>query len=154
MHRQELDEAKAWNLAFKLAIYRPVSKKELKLKLIKKGIDEDQADSLLSKLIQEEIYNEQAIIDDFIQYYKGRAKGPRYILQELIRKGFPSAVVKAEIESNYSKAEEYGLLKGLLRSYINESTDAEKRRFIQAAQRRGFSSSDAYRLLKPDFQDE
>lgn len=99
-------EQQAYDYALNLLSYRDHSQKEMRQKLTRKGVSEEQIQSSLDKLTEYGLMNEERFAQ---RVYEGwlakRVYGRQHLVAELQKKGVPKAYI-SEILSQFTDARE------------------------------------------------
>lgn len=114
---------------------------ELKQYLVRRGASKEEAQTVLSALVQEGLLSEKRFIDAMIHYYSKQSKGPLAIVQKLKKKGVEIRVQEVKAALCESGVEEIELACKLVeRKYGKWRKDKKTAlRAIAALTRRGFS---------------
>jgi len=133
------------NSAYHILTYQSQSRKELELKLKKKGFK----NSIISKTLQ--YLQKNNYINDLefaLQFGKSKINhyfyGKRLLEKELLRKGIEAHITQEVIDRLYSETDELKVAKQLvlkrMRIYKNLNIEVAKRRLMALLQRKGFSA--------------
>lgn len=84
--------------ALNLLARRDHSAKELKQKLIQRGYQSIEIDTILNDLIQEHLLNENRFADNYINWRSNKGYGPNRILQELKARGVAADIIAQQLD--------------------------------------------------------
>lgn len=141
---EENKTKEALNSAYHILTYQSRSRKELELKLKKKGFE----NSIISKTLQ--YLQKNNYINDLefaLQFGKSKIThyfhGKRLLEKELLRKGIETHITQEVIGRLYSETDELKVAEQLIvkrmRIYKNLNIEVAKRRLMVLLQRKGFS---------------
>ena len=138
----------AYQRAMKLLASREHSRLQLFRKLIDKGFDSEQVDSVLSLLAQQNLQSDERFTEDFIHSRINRGQGPIRIQAELRERGISDELSNEYLD--FSDASWFELVAEVRRKRFDDalpeeySVRAKQARFLQ---QRGFTSEQICRVL-------
>jgi len=88
------------NAALNYLARREHSRQELRDKLLRKGADKDQVDTLLDQLIEQNLLSDHRFAESFVRSRTSQGKGPYLIRQELRLKGVSGEVIDGLLDSD------------------------------------------------------
>lgn len=120
---------------------RPLSQKELKNRLVRKGSDEEEADAAVAWLAELGAVNDATYAASLVRHYTARGYGMARIREELHRRGVPRELWDAALEECSDSGE---LLDTLIQKKCRGTLDdpKERKRVCDFLLRRGFSWSE------------
>ena len=123
--------------ALKIINTRPMSKKEMRDRLIEKGEDPDNAALCADWLCEMGLINDESYAGSVVRHYAAKGYGESRIRQELNRHGIPRELWDSALEE-MPEQDEY--LERFIRTRLHNSNDrAEVRKLSDALFRRGYS---------------
>jgi len=129
---------------------RECSSRDIEQRLVRKGISKDTVKKVVTELEEASLLSDARFSKMMIREQAARGKGPLVIRQKLKQNGIDLSVeqIKA-ISAEYGESKELEVARQMVaRKYPNFATDkATMNRALQALLRRGFSFSDAKKLL-------
>ncbi len=142
---EESKTKEALNAAYHILTYQSRSRKELELKLKKKGFE----NSIISKTLQ--YLQKNNYINDLefaLQFGKSKINhyfyGKRLLEKELLQKGIEAHITQEVIDRLYSETDEQKVAEQLatkrMRIYKNLNIEVAKHRLMGLLQRKGFSA--------------
>lgn len=142
------EDAEIKHAALALLARREHSKQELFAKLSRKFSDTSKIEQQLCDLAEKNLQSEERFVESFIRAKKSHGKGPKYIKQELRRRGISEYLVAAYIYENDDDWQELAsevYLKKFGTSPVADGKDRARRiRFMVS---RGFSPESVFRLF-------
>ncbi|HEY4017240.1 MAG TPA: regulatory protein RecX [Pseudonocardiaceae bacterium] len=136
---------------------RPMTRVELRKKLIGRGYEEDVADQVLNRLHEVGLIDDAAVAEVWVRSrhnYQGMARKALSI--ELRRKGVADEVVAEAVSAVDAEAEEARareLVRKRLRGTVPADEVAMIRRLVGMLARKGYSEGLAYRVVKSELRD-
>lgn len=140
-------ESAARERAARLAAARPLSKTELKRKLIQKGQSAPVAEAAADWLESLGALNDAAYASEVVRHYAGRGYGPMKLRDELRKRGVPRDLWDGALAQAPESTE-------TLRAYLDARlrgrvpSPEERRRLADALRRRGFPWEDIAGALR------
>ena len=140
-------------MALRWLARRPLTENEIRDRLRKKGVAEDEVERTVAGLLEERLIDDRALADDYIVL---RARRLRHGRDRLVRDLRNRGVAEAIAESAFREAVERGDLdpEELLREALarrlgreRERSTAARRRVYNALLRAGFSAAELYAEL-------
>lgn len=147
MDQERIKEARQKALA--ILLYRDRTEFELKEKLAKYGFEEEYIDDAIEYVRSFHYIDDERYARNFIEVAK-RTKSMRRIEQDLKKRGIEGELLDLMMEE-YEGDEEalnYCLAKKLQGKLIEELEFKEKNKVMAFLMRKGFVSSDVYRLFR------
>lgn len=86
--------------ALNLLARREHSIQELKQKLLRKNFPAEEIQSVLQKLSQEKLLNEDRFIENYIHFRRMKGYGPTRIRAELLERGIQESIIESFLEKN------------------------------------------------------
>lgn len=147
----EEERAKAKEVSLKFLSYRQRSEKEIVNKLVKEGFKEDIVENTLNYLKKYNLINDLEFAKSFVRDKINLNKyGPQRIKYDLYKKGIAQDIIDQVLvedrDQEYERALELG--KKRIKSYKNDSRQAQYRKLAGYLQRRGFSYEVVSKVLK------
>ena len=141
---EELEELRLCSLrslarerALEYLSQRQMSRRELKTKLLKKGMDEDTADYCVQWLSERQLIDEESYAAAIVRHYAAKGYGAGRIRQELQRRGIDRELWE---EAMTQLPEDSSKLDRFIASRLTDPEDQAQLRKISAALfRRGYS---------------
>lgn len=127
-----------------------VSSHQLREKMLKRGVELDAADHIISRFEELGLLNDQDLACAIVRTRQRSGKAGRAVLPELKRKGFsPEVITRALQEISPEDEEESAkeLAYKLWLRYSSVAADVRQRRIYGALARRGYSGSLAQRIV-------
>ena len=124
-------------VVLRLLSLKSYSTYELRKKLIRKGFNSHEIESVLEKVQKKGFLNDQDLSDRRLEAYKKRGYGPHWIGAKLKQQGLKA--------SSYSPEEQKEAIVRLLKTPIFARKDKNKQ--IAALQRRGFDLEVIFEVL-------
>ncbi len=130
--------------AYRLLSYRPLSEKEMRDRLLKKGWSKDQVAPVIAKLEDDGYLNDL----DFARMFardrvKSKYLGPAGLRSELYQKGIDRELIAQVVDEIYTEHPPEEIIAALMQKrgieLESEVDPKEKRRFINQLKRKGFS---------------
>ena len=120
---------------------RPLSKKELQKRLLRKGSDEEDAQAAVEWLEDLGAVNDESYAAALVRHYSVRGYGSMRIREEMHRRGVPRELWDAAMEERSDSSE---VLDALIQKKCRGNLDdpKERKRVSDALLRRGFSWSE------------
>ena len=120
---------------------RPLSKKELHKRLIRKGSDADDASAAVEWLENLGAVDDEAYAATLVRHYAARGYGAARVREELHRRGVPRELWDAALEQMPESSEKLDIL--IQKKMRGDLADPkERKRVCDALLRRGFSWSE------------
>lgn len=154
MTEKELKRAR--DTAYRLLAYRPRSKRELTLRLEKKGFPDDVIEEVIKRLgflgyIDDDAYA-RTVADSLLQR---KFLGKETLRAELLQKGIEREVVERTIEESYIERDEDNIARAALekrwKALEEKPIEVAKRRASDFLKRRGFSFRTVKKVLDEKF---
>ncbi len=141
---EELEELKLSSLrslarekALEYLSQRQMSRRELKTKLLQKGMDEDTADYCVQWLSERQLIDEESYAAAIVRHYSAKGYGAGRVRQELQRRGIDRELWDQALEQ---LPEDTGKLDSFIAARLSDPEDRVQVRKISAALfRRGYS---------------
>lgn len=132
------------NAAYRILSYKSQSKKELELKLNKKGFEEKIIRKAITYLEERKYINDLEFARQWGQSRISHNYYGKYLLErELLQKGVDDEITQAVIEELYREKEEVKVAEQLsikkMRFYKKLEPDVAKRRMVNLLQQKGFT---------------
>ena len=135
--RLDSRRALARDRALELVSRRPLSAKELRDKLLKKGEDEDAADYCVAWLTERGFLNDESYAAAVARHYAAKGYGPGRVRSELSRRGVQRELWDEAIDA---MPQPDGKLDKFIAARLKDPEDREQVRKVSAAlYRRGYS---------------
>jgi regulatory protein len=147
---------RARDICLRLLAARPRTQSELRKALLRKEIEEDVADQVLSRLDEVGLIDDAAFAELWVHSrhtYQGL--GRRALATELRRKGVADEVAAEAVATVDSDAEEERarqLVRKRLRSLTGADEAARVRKLVGMLARRGYSEGLAFRVVREELQ--
>ena len=142
------------NYALSLISKRHYSQKKLFEKLIKKENNKDVANQVINKLKENDLLDDQAYMEDLIEWDKERGFGKNKIIKHLKEQGIPETIIaKAHFSPSKEVLRAKGLIPKLERKYSRYAYENKKKHIYQALLAQGYdyeSAREALDLVKSD----
>ena len=123
--------------ALELLSRRPMSAKELRDKLLRKGETEERADACVSWLRENRLLDDESYAEAVVRHYAAKGCGAGRIRQELSRRGVDRELRDAALEN---RPDNSGSMDRYIASHLRDPEDREQVRKVSAALfRRGWS---------------
>ena len=144
LSEEELEELKlssrrslAREKALEYLSQRQMSRRELKTKLLQKGMDEDTADYCIHWLSDRQLIDEESYAAAIVRHYAAKGYGAGRVRQELQRRGIDRELLDEAMEQ---MPEDTGKLDSFIAARLTDPEDRDQVRKISAALfRRGYS---------------
>ena len=144
LDEEELEELKlssrrslAREKALEYLSQRQMSRRELKTKLLQKGMDEDTADYCVQWLSERQLIDEESYSAAIVRHYSAKGYGAGRVRQELQRRGIDRELWEQALEQ---LPEDSGKLDGFIAARLTDPEDrAQVRKISAALVRRGYS---------------
>lgn len=135
---------KALNTAYRLLYYQSRSKKELELKLSKKGFKDNIIRKAIAYLQEKNYINDLKFAREWGQSKITHNYYGKYLLErELLNKGIEAEITQEVIEELYRDKKEAKVAEQLsvkkMKLYKNLDTEVAKRRLVNLLRRKGFT---------------
>jgi regulatory protein len=154
---EDLDPAqRAKDVCLRLLTVRPRTRAELRQALLRKEIEEDVADQVLSRLDEVGLVDDAAFAELWVRSrhtYQGM--GRRALATELRRKGVDDSVAAEAVATVDTDAEEERareLVRKRLRSLTGADEAARIRKLVGMLARRGYSEGLAFRVVRDELR--
>ena len=147
---------RARDICLRLLAARPRTRTELRQALLRKEIEEDVADQVLSRLDEVGLVDDKAFAELWVHSrhtYQGL--GRRALATELRRKGVPDEVAAEAVATVDADAEEERarqLVRKRLRSLGAADEAARVRKLVGMLARRGYSEGLAFRVVREELR--
>ena len=132
--------------ASEIALRRLISRKELRTKLLQKGISEENCDFCINKLLRFGILNDEVYAEAIVRHYASKGYGQAKIKTELLKRGISRDLWEDAFRSmpeNDDKIEQY------LRTHLSDPGDRSQVQKVSGAlYRRGFSWDEIHTALR------
>jgi len=92
------EQKEAWKIATGLLSRREYTCQEIRLKLHKKGIDREDADVVLDKLIENDYQSDARFTEHYTRFRASKGYGPKRIRLELKEKGVDAELIHEGLE--------------------------------------------------------
>lgn len=140
--------------ALKIINARPMSRKEMRDRLIEKGEDPDNAEVCADWLCEMGLINDESYAGSVVRHYAAKGYGVTRIRQELNRHGIPRELWDAALEQ---MPEQDDKIKRFIRARLTDPDDrAQIKKISDALYRRGYSWDEIKRAINnvksEDFQ--
>jgi len=142
--RLEGAEKKGREIAFSSLARRERSEKEIRQRLMRRGIEKKAEDKVVSDLKKYDYLDDRNFSVKFVQNYLNRKPAGRKLVGfELSKHGIPDQLKEEVLEDVFSKIDERELARKALekkrKSYKNVSPDMKKKKISDFLFRRGFT---------------
>jgi regulatory protein len=148
--------SRARELCLNLLTMRSATRAELRTHLLKKGVEEQVADQVLSRLNEVGLVDDAAFAEQWVRSrhnYQGMAR--RALSAELRRKGVADELAAEAVSALDSEAEEARareLVRKRMRSLGSADETAKLRRLVGMLARKGYSEGMAYRVVRDELR--
>lgn len=148
-HKIEAELAKGY--AFRLLAMRSFPTEQLRQKLQRKHFRDETIAALLDECTQLGYLNDTEVAARFVQQQIQKGRGPHFIRQELLKKGFSPELVEEHLETLFPEDRQREALETLLRTKFSRSSfddSKELRKVFASLVRLGFPQ----RLIRESLQ--
>jgi regulatory protein len=121
---------------------------EIRTKLTARGVSENEADDLVREALRLGYLDDTELAGQLARGFRARGYGRRRAASALRRRRLPPDVADEALEAAYGEADEVALARSALGSRPVDD-DAARRRAVAFLARRGFTSSAAWRAVRP-----
>ena len=131
------EELEAREKALEYLSQRQMSRRELKTKLLQKGMDEDTAEYCIHWLSDRQLIDEESYAAAVVRHYSAKGYGAGRVRRELQRRGIDRELLDEAMEQ---MPEDTGKLDSFIAARLTDPEDRDQVRKISAALfRRGYS---------------
>ena len=135
--------------AFKLRQKSLYSEYKMREKLYDKGANKEQVDYVIKVLKQNDLIDDDAFIEDFIEYYNSLNYGKNKIKTKLLEKGiFQERIDKIKFPVTIERKKAKNILPKLERKYEKYNDKQKKQHIYQAYISNGFDNDIAMEMLE------
>lgn len=154
---EQVDPAqRAKDICLRLLTVQPRTRAELRQALLRKEIEEDVADQVLSRLDEVGLIDDGAFAELWVRSrHTHQGLGRRALATELRRKGVDDAVAAEAVATVDAEAEEERarrLVRKRLRSMAASDEAARIRKLVGMLARRGYSEGLAFRVVRDELR--
>lgn len=154
---EQVDPAqRAKDICLRLLTVRPRTRAELRQALLRKEIEEDVADQVLSRLDEVGLIDDGAFAEIWVRSrHTHQGLGRRALATELRRKGVDDAVAAEAVATVDAEAEEERarqLVRKRIRSMSDSDETARIRKLVGMLARRGYSEGLAFRVVRDELR--
>ncbi len=134
---------------------RMYSKKSLSDKLLSRGFDKPDIETVITRFVELNYINDEVFAQNLVEYLQNKGKGPFYIKNELKLHNIDNEIISKVLENN-EENEPYMQIIKIMKKKFSKFDDKDKNEVRKAAmffQRRGFASEDIAKAFR-NFEDD
>ena len=137
-----------WNYALKLRQKKLYSEYAMREKLYAKGGKKEEVDEVIKRLKKNDLIDDNAYIEDFIEYCNSLLYGKEKIISKLLEKGiFMEKISKVSFPKAIEKKKAKALLPRLEKKYAKYNNIQKKNHIYQAYIQAGYESDIANEMI-------
>lgn len=130
-----------WNYALKLRQKHLYSEFKMREKLYEKGGSKEEIDQVIKRLKQNDLIDDNAFIEEYIEYYNELLYGKNKIINKLLEKGiFMDKINKIKFSKSVERKKAKALLPKLEKKYSKDNNKQKKNHIYQAYLTNGYEN--------------